>query len=123
MPVTKLLEEDGSIHIWTRTETLLEALDLADAWKLAYRNMELFAPPKNLILEQSPHLLLRFQHESLQQTTPAECSWIICSQPEDDGVPLAAYRQIETSQPGIALAVHTQSLPQGENWTAYGRES
>ena len=123
MPVTKLLEEDGSIHIWTRTETLLEALDLADAWELAYRNMELFAPPKNLMPEQSPHLLLRFQHESLQQTTSTECSWTICSQPEDDGVPLAAYRQIETSQPGLALAVHTQSLPQGENWTAYGRES
>lgn len=120
MPITALLEENGMVHIWTNTKTLLETLDLADTWGLAYRGMELFAPPKNLMPVQSPHLLLCFQREMAHDTELHECSWTICPQPEDEGIPPSVYRQIEASQPDDALAIHTCSLPQGEGWTAYG---
>jgi hypothetical protein len=120
LPILQLLDESGAAYLWTSTERLLETLDLADAWELSYRGMELFVPPRNLTPEQSPHLLVCFQQESSQCTESRESSWIVCPQLENDGVPLAVYRYIETSQPGLALGIHTQSLPQGEHWSVYG---
>ena len=122
LPISQLLDESGSAYLWTSTKRLLETLDLADAWELSYRGMELFVPPRNLTPEQSPPLLVCFQQESSQCTESRESSWIVCPQLENGGIPLAVYRYIETSQPGLALAIHTQSLPQGEHWTVYGNQ-
>ena len=121
-PILNLLEDNGIVFVWSSVETLLETLDLADAWQLVYRGMQLFVPPKNQVPEQSMHLLLCFQRESALDTHSQNSSWIVCPQPEDEGIPQTVYRHIEMLQPGNALAIHTRSLPKRENWTVYGNQ-
>ncbi len=124
-PVSKLVEDDAHLHLWTTNAFLLESFRVMEAWGFTYKSVFVWVKPQMGIGNY-----WRVSHEfmlfGIRGKAPFgarnEMSWAKINRTKHSAKPDEVRQKIEKVSPGPYLEMYGRVFMEDRPWTVYGNQ-